>query len=113
MKKLVIFSCLLSIFPGFMYGEAKVPESTVNETGHWFATSMLLAAAILILLLLALWLLKSSNRLEHTVKNTETNGDNWLKNHLNELDLKQLEILIKLKSRTDSQRFKNQKPDTK
>jgi hypothetical protein len=100
---------MFSIIPVLIYAQAKVPESVVKETeSHWSGINLLLAAAILILLLLALWLLKSSTRLENTVDNTETSGGNWLKNHLNELDINQLEILIKLKSFANRQQLKNE-----
>jgi|GEM_PF-6534434 hypothetical protein len=114
MKKPAIFLLTISITPALAYGQAKVQDSVINQTGsHWFGINLLLVAAILTLLVLALWLLNSSIRLEHTVDDQETSGGNWLKNHLNELDINQLEILIKLKSPGNNVRLKNENSSKK
>lgn len=68
----------------------------VNQTDNNLPWEILIfGSVIVILLILAIWLLKSSTRLEDTINHSDTNSKTWLKIHLKDLDHHQLDILIK------------------
>lgn len=83
----------------------------LNHTGSNLPWEILIFGLIIVILLvLAIWLLKSSNRLEDTIDDSETNGKKWIKSHLKDLDHHQLDILIKHHSLTVSQPLQDTKP---
>lgn len=66
-----------------------VQESDPGEFGEIFFVLI-----ILILLLLALWILKNSYRLKENVESKESDGKDWLNNHIKDMEPDQLTTLI-------------------
>lgn len=83
----------------------------VNQTDNNLPWEILIfGSVIVILLILAIWLLKSSNRLEGTIDHSETSCKTWLRNHLKDLDHHQLDILIRHYSLSVSEPLQDTKP---
>lgn len=109
MKTSVVFSH--AIIP-FIFLEQASPA--IADTGsHWFLISLIVVLSLILLIVAVFWLLKDSTLLEETFGKNETEGRSWLKNHLNELSIEQLETLINLKSMRVKKTLPNEDPDQK
>jgi anionic cell wall polymer biosynthesis LytR-Cps2A-Psr (LCP) family protein len=93
MKRFTSVILLLSLSASFktMAAAVEIPESGDSSVG----AVIFLTGSLLILVLLVLWLLKSSYHLKETIDDVNTDGKNWLNNHLKDLDSQQVNILIK------------------
>lgn len=87
------------IFPlGFLEQVGNQTAAPLETGNYWFLISLIIVAALILLVALTFWLLKNSTQLEQAFGKSEIEGRSWLKNHLNELEIDQLETLINLKS---------------
>ncbi len=94
-KQFSLFSAIL--FSTFYSTHAAAADSAiilsaVNDVGE----GTFLTLVILVLILLALWILKNSNLLNDTVNINESDGSEWLKKNMKDLEADELDRLIKL-----------------
>lgn len=103
-----------SVFPLAFVEQTGVQSSAVPEGDtNWFLISLIVVVSLILLIVFVFWLLKNSTLLEETFGKNEIEGKSWLKNHLNELEIDQLETLINLKSTTANRNLSNDNPDQK
>jgi hypothetical protein len=107
MKRFIIFLSVLPVLiSGQVMAETADPIQTMDDSPT--AVIVMLAIGLLILLVLTLWLLKNSYHLKEIEEDTDTNGEVWLSNHLNDLNSHQLDLLIKRQSLTRKQALKDE-----
>ncbi|MGN6396740.1 MAG: cbb3-type cytochrome c oxidase subunit I [Mucilaginibacter sp.] len=97
MKKSLFFLGSLLTIAHPLIAQDKVPgDTTIASSGNQTTLVLILILLLLVIMAgLALWLFGNSARLEKLAEPSEENAKTWLKGHLQDLDQRQLNLLIK------------------